>query len=413
MGLLMPTTFPETVLSVAGVMDYLQAVIEQDEQLYQVWITGEVSSAHSHASGLFFTLQDLESSASLNGVVWKSQVGQLVATPQVGEQLLVLGRIRIYASRSQFQLVTWQCLPAGEGLRSLRLQQLRARLEAEGLFDPTRKRPLPSHPQTIAVVTSPQAAAWGDIQRTLKRCYPGLHVLFSAAVVQGEQAPASIVKAIARVVRDGRAEVVVLSRGGGAKEDLACFNDERVVRAIATCPIPVIAGIGHQRDESLADLVADVCAHTPTAAAALAVPVLADLVMAHRDRQGRLVSLVQARVQRSSDRLTRLQQQLRPALIQRQFAQEQQYLHSLRQRLLSGGRQRLAQAQQHCQALGQTLDALDPKAVLQRGYAVVRQERKPRARKPPVIVRSVTQVKPGDRLVIEVADGQIQVQVQS
>jgi exodeoxyribonuclease VII large subunit len=392
-------------------MDYLQTLIETDEQLYQVWIAGEVSSAHSHASGLFFTLQDPESAAALNAVVWKSQLNQLVAMPVVGEQLLVLGRIRIYASRSQFQIVAWQCLPAGEGLRSLRFQQLRARLQAEGLFDPERKRALPSHPHTIAVVTSPQAAAWGDIQRTLKRAYPGLRVLFSAAVVQGEQAPASIVKAIARVARDGRAQVLVLSRGGGAKEDLACFNDERVVRAIATCPIPVIAGIGHQRDESLADLVADVCAHTPTAAAALAVPVLADLVAAHRDRQDNLLGTVLLRLRRERDRLGRVQQQLRPVLIQRQFAQESQYLQTLRQRLLTSGRQRLTQAQQHMAALNQTLDALDPKAVLQRGYAIVRQERKPRTRKPPAIVRSTTQVKPGDRLVIDVADGQIQVQV--
>ncbi|NJN87426.1 MAG: exodeoxyribonuclease VII large subunit [Leptolyngbyaceae cyanobacterium SL_7_1] len=247
---------PDSVLSVAGLTSYIQSLLEGDGNLRQVWLTGEVSSATRHRSGLFFTLQDPDAQATINCIVWNSQLPKLMTLPSVGEQLIILGRVQVHLQRGSYQLIVWQALPAGEGLRAIRFRQLRQRLEVEGLFDVTRKRSLPPHPKTIAVVTSPQAAAWGDIQRTLKRRYPGLRVLFSPALVQGEQAPLSIVQAIHRVERDGRAEVLILSRGGGAIEDMACFNDERVVRAIADCAIPIVSGIGHQRDESLADLAA-------------------------------------------------------------------------------------------------------------------------------------------------------------
>jgi exodeoxyribonuclease VII large subunit len=194
-------------------------LLERDEQLRQVWVTGEVSSASRYRSGLFFTLQDPDAKAAINCVVWNSQIPKLATLPAPGDQLIILGKIHVHPQRGSYQLIGWQVLPAGEGLRALRYRQLRNQLEAEGLFDPQRKQSLPRHPQTIAVVTSPQAAAWGDIQRTLRRRYAGLHVLFSPALVQGDQAPASIVNAIRRVVRDGRAEVLIVSRGGGAIED--------------------------------------------------------------------------------------------------------------------------------------------------------------------------------------------------
>ncbi|NEQ99151.1 MAG: exodeoxyribonuclease VII large subunit [Cyanothece sp. SIO2G6] len=268
---------PESPVSVAGLTQYIQDLLEQDDQLRQLWVTGEVSSATQYRSGLFFTLQDPDAAAAIDCVVWRNRFSGLVTMPTVGEQVIALGQVRLHRQRGHYQLNVWQLLPGGQGLRALRQQQIRQRLAAEGLFDPTRKRSLPSHPHTIAVVTSPQAAAWGDIQRTLRQRYPGLHVLFSPALVQGVQAPDSIVQAIQRVETDGRAEVLILSRGGGATEDMDCFNDERVVRAIAHCSIPIISGIGHQRDESLADLVADVHVHTPTAAAETAAPLLTDL----------------------------------------------------------------------------------------------------------------------------------------
>lgn len=395
---------PESAISVAGLTDYIQSLLEQDDQLRQIWVFGEVSSANRHRSGLFFTLQDSEGKAAIACVVWTGQINKLATLPVPGEQIIVLGSIRIYPQRGQYQLTVWQTLPGGEGLRSLRVRQLRHRLEAEGLFAPQRKRPLPLHPQAIAVVTSPQAAAWGDIQRTLKHRYPGLHVLFSPAQVQGEQAPVSIVTAIERVVRDGRAEVLILSRGGGAAEDLDCFNDERVVRAIAQSPIPVITGIGHQRDESLADLVADVCAHTPTAAAEQVVPELGELYAEHRQRRTALNQAVNQRLETAKDRVQRLQDRLRRSRVDRQLQREQDAIALKRQQLVQAIARRFEQATVRCDLLRQKLATLDPKAVLQRGYAVARME-------DGRIARSTDELVQGQELLIQLGQGEVKVKV--
>ena len=324
--------------------------------------------------GLFFTLQDPDGGAAIKCVIWKSQLGKIAQLPKFGEQLIVLGSLRLYPARGEYQLSVWQTLPAGVGLQALRYQQLRKRLEAEGLFDSERKKPLPSHPRTIAVVTSPTAAAWGDIQKTLKQRYPGLHVLFSPATVQGEQAPNSIVKAIKRVEADLRAEVLILSRGGGAVEELACFNDERVVRVVAECPIPVITGIGHQRDESLVDLVADRKVHTPTAAAELVVPAIAELYSQHQERVAILREVTGDFHASAADRLQLIENRLRRLGLDRKVEQELQILNWKRRRLLQGTTLQLQQSSGHVEMLKQKLATLDPKAVLKRGYAVVRQE---------------------------------------
>lgn len=396
---------PDTALSVAGLTAYIQSLIEQDDQLRQVWLTGEVSSATRYRSGLFFTLQDPDAKATIQCVVWNSQLHKLTTLPAPGEQLILLGRVHVQPHRGSYQLIVWQALPAGEGLRALRSRQLKDRLEAEGLFDPERKRPIPTHPQTVAVVTSPQAAAWGDIQRTLKRRYPGLRVLFSPALVQGDQAPASIVSAIARVERDRRADVLILSRGGGAIEDMVCFNDEEVVRAIANCSIPVIAGIGHQRDESLSDLAADVMAHTPTAAAEQAVPCLSDLYELHHDRLQSLNLAVLQYLSVEHDRLSGLRDRISRLKLDRSLKQEAQVVSWLRQRLIQSTQRRFQTAEQHCQMLQEKLTTLDPAAVLKRGYAVVRSESG--------IVRSTDDVHTGENLTIQLGKGQIGVTVTS
>ncbi len=395
---------PEAALSVTGLTDYIQELLEQDDQLRQVWVTGEVSSASQHRSGVFFTLQDPDSKASIQCVVWTSQLGKLVQLPVSGEQLIILGSIRVYPQRGQYQLSVWQALPAGEGLQALRYRQLRNRLEAEGLFDEQRKRPLPTHPQIIAVVTSPQAAAWGDIQRTLRRRYPGLRVLLSPAQVQGELAPASIVDAVNRVEQDGRAQLLILSRGGGASEDLACFNDERVVRAIAQCSIPVLTGIGHQRDESLSDLVADAYAHTPTAAAELAVPELASLYAEHQQRQRDLSNAVNQVLESSHNQLQRFKERLQRLPLERQLRDERKAIAQKRQQLIQCTSRRFSQASQHCEFLRQKLATLDPENVLKRGYAVVRMENG-------TIARSTAQLVRGQELQIQLGEGEVKVKV--
>ncbi|NWF58781.1 MAG: exodeoxyribonuclease VII large subunit [Fischerella sp.] len=395
---------PDTAVSVSGLTDYIRLLLEQDEQLRQIWVIGEVSSANHHRSGLFFTLQDPDGGAAIKCVVWNGQLPKLMQMPTVGEQLIVLGSIRLYPARGEYQLSVWQALPAGVGLQALRYQQLRNRLEAEGLFDPQRKRSLPLHPQTIAVVTSPTAAAWGDIQKTLKQRYPGLRILFSPAIVQGEQAPESIVKAIQRVERDGRAEVLILSRGGGAVEELACFNDERVVRAVANCSIPVITGIGHHRDESLVDLVADESVHTPTAAAERVVPALADLYNLHWQRVVGLQQVVHRELDSAENQLQGLRERLQRLRLDKQLQQQMQALTWRRQQLMQVTTSKFQQATQHLEMLRQKLVTLNPKAVLQRGYAVVRQENG-------IIVRNATEVAIGQELLIQLGQGEVIVKV--
>jgi exodeoxyribonuclease VII large subunit len=394
----------DTALSVSGLTDYIRLLLEQDEQLRQVWVTGEVSSTNNHRSGLFFTLQDPDRPAGIKCVVWNSQLPKLAQIPVPGEQIIILGSIRLYPQRGEYQLSVWQILPAGVGLQALRYQQLKNRLLAEGLFDAQRKRSLPTHPQTIAVVTSPTAAAWGDIQKTLKQRYPGLHVLFSPATVQGEQAPESIVKAIERVDSDGRAEVLILSRGGGAVEELACFNDERVVRSLASCSIPIITGIGHQRDESLADLVADICVHTPTAAAERVVPALLELYTEHRQRVVALHEAVHDFGENAENKLQVLRNRLQRLRLDRQVEQEARQLSWKRQQLLQVTMGRSQQARQYLELLRQKLATLDPKAVLQRGYAVVRRE-------DGAIARAAVELEVGQDLVIQLGQGEVKVKV--
>ena len=368
------TSTTNQVIGVAGLTDYLKLLLEEDERLRKIWVMGEVSSARNHRQGCFFTLQDTEGSAAINCVVWKSQLSKLSAVPEVGEQVTVLGQIRLYPKRGAYQLTVWQVLPAGEGLQALRYKQLRARLAAEGVFDAERKRPLPQYPKTLAVITSAQAAAWGDIQRTLVQRNPGIEVLLSPATVQGAQAPASIVKAMRRVVADGRAEVVLLARGGGASEDLACFDDERVVMAVAASPVPVITGIGHQRDESLSDLAADVCAHTPTAAAERAVPSLDDLYGEQVQYLQRVGQVLAGRLQGAKQEMRSLQTRLQRLRLDRQVAAQQKEINWLQQQLIASLNQRLQLAQYQHQILNEKLATLDPAAVLKRGYAVVRAE---------------------------------------
>ncbi|MEO0350173.1 MAG: exodeoxyribonuclease VII large subunit [Cyanobacteria bacterium P01_A01_bin.15] len=391
-------------VSVAGVTEYIQLLLEGDDHLRNIWVIGEVSSARQHGSGCFFSLQEADGSATLNAVVWRSQLPKLSVIPKMGEQVVVLGQLKVYPKRGTYQLTTWQVLPAGAGLQALRYRQLRQRLASEGLFEPEYKRPLPMFPHCIAVVTSPQAAAWGDIQQTLNQRHPGLQVLLSPAIVQGEQAPGSIVKAIGRVESDGRAEALLLGRGGGAVEDLVCFDDERVVRAIATCSIPVITGIGHERDESLADLVADVCAHTPTAAAEQVVPSLGDLRNHQAQLLRRLAQLVGTRLYQQKTELRQLELRLQRLHPERHLRQVQQ-AHTWRtQRLIKALEQRLQTSRSQHQLWREKLATLDPAAVLRRGYGLVKQSSGD-------IVTQASDLSPGDAISLRLGDGQVEAEV--
>jgi exodeoxyribonuclease VII large subunit len=396
-----PTTslYPQIdPISIDTLTDHIAQALLSTPELRHVWVSGEVSSASHHPSGIYFTLKDPQGKASVPAVVWKSQVPELDEKPTVGTQVLAFGKISVYAPHGKYQFQVQQILPLGEGLQALRLQRLKQQLSTEGLFDLERKQPLPVHPQTIAVVTAPTAAAWGDIQRVLLSRYPGVKVLLSPATVQGDAAPRLIARAIDRVLADGRAEVLILARGGGATEDLSCFNSEIVARAVADCALPVVTGIGHERDESLADLAADLRSATPTAAASMVVPVITDLVEEHLARVDRLRVAVQRRVNVQRSELEALRSRFDRVRPDKLVAVEIDRLAGLRRRLRFAVVGRMEMAQQEQLRLRERSKALDPHLVLQRGYALVRRENQE-------VVRDGDDLVTGDELRIQFGQG--------
>ncbi|MEJ2759898.1 MAG: exodeoxyribonuclease VII large subunit, partial [Anaerolineales bacterium] len=239
--------------------------------MQDIWIRGEISNLSLPKSGhMYFTLKDAQ--ASIRCVMWRSQVSRLLNLPQEGEAVEVHGSVSVYEAGGQYQLYADQIRPAGEGQLYQEFLKLKNKLEAEGLFDPDRKRPIPAAPKVVGVVTSPTGAAIRDMLNTLRRRYPLTAVVLAPASVQGESAPAEVAAAILRLNEYAHPDVILVGRGGGSIEDLWAFNSELVARAIAASPAPVISGVGHETDFTIADFVADLRAPTPTAAAELASP---------------------------------------------------------------------------------------------------------------------------------------------
>ncbi|MBA4398844.1 MAG: exodeoxyribonuclease VII large subunit [Anaerolinea sp.] len=321
-----------------------------------------------------------------------------------GQAVEAHGAISLYERDGQYQLYIDSLRLAGEGWLYQEFLRLKARLEADGLFDEARKRPVPAFPQRIGIVTSATGAALQDILNTLNHRYPLAEVILSPAPVQGDDAPPRLVRALQRLEAAGP-DVILMVRGGGSLEDLWAFNDERVVRAIVACSVPVITGIGHETDFTLADFAADLRAPTPTGAAVLATPDAADLRTALGSKLLHLDSAVAALL--ASNRRDSADMEMRLARLspQRKVQEDRQRLDELTERTLRGlaAGHRLRRAR--VDGLASRLQALSPLAVLQRGYAVVRG---PDGR----ILQSVQQVKPGDAIAARLKDGELSAQVQ-
>ena len=263
------------ILTVSELTEEIKGLLEG--KYASVWVRGEVSNFRPAASGHFyFTLKD--ESSQIRAVMFKTQSRFLKFRPEDGMRLMAWGRISVYTQRGEYQIIVDTMEPEGFGSLMAAFEQLKNRLAAEGLFDPAKRRPLPRFPRTVGVVTSPKGAAIRDIIRTIGRRWPATGVLLSPTVVQGEHAPASIVEALERLCRAKDVAVVIVGRGGGSIEDLWAFNDERVVRAVAGCPIPVVSAVGHETDVTLTEFPVDVGASTPTAAAEIVVPDWRDLL---------------------------------------------------------------------------------------------------------------------------------------
>lgn len=388
------------VWTVGELTRHIRNLLEGDLSLRNVWLRGEISNLSRPASGhLYFSLKD--AGASLKCVMWRSSVEFLGWQPEHGAQVLARGRISVYPQGGVYQLYVDELHPAGVGDLHAQFEELRERLRAEGLFELERKRPLPPFPRLLGVVTSPQAAALRDVLQVLRRRWPLVKVLLAPTLVQGDMAPPQIVAALRALDARDDVDLILLVRGGGSLEELWAFNDEGVARAIAACRHPIVCGVGHETDFTIADFTADVRASTPTAAAELAVPDQADLrrrVRAHAvqveeqvlrrlaearqslEREGRSLARLspRGRIEAERQRLDELSRRASQAL-----------LHSLALRRAALGR---ARAQ---------MLALSPQATLERGYAIVRRE------DTGVVVRSVQQAQAGDDLRIQVQDGEL------
>lgn len=417
-------------------------------QFQTLWLQGEVSNFVAAASGhWYFSLKD--SGAQVKCAMFKMANRNSSFRPQNGQQVLIRARISVYEPRGEYQLLAEFIESAGAGLLKQQFEQLKAKLQAEGLFDPALKKPLPAQVQRVGVITSPTGAAVRDIVTVLKRRAPGIEVIIYPSQVQGDTAAAQLRNMLSTAIRRDEVDVLIIGRGGGSLEDLWCFNDELLCRAVAACPIPIVSAVGHEIDFALTDFVADVRAPTPSAAAELVSPdqshllerisrLRSALIQAQRARMQqvapKLINLSQRllalhpkrRLEQQQQRLDELQlrltggikRQLQQASQQLQFAdkslrqltplkalkQQQQHILQLEQRLKQAQQQQLKQQKQRLAQLSSQLNAVSPLATLARGYSITFDDKQN-------LVTSVAQVSKDQAISVRLADGTLAAQV--
>jgi exodeoxyribonuclease VII large subunit len=367
--------------------------------LRDVWVEGEVSNFTQASSGhCYFTLKD--ASAQIRCVMWRNDANRQSQLPADGALVLGHGRVGVYEVRGLYQLYVDQIRPAGVGELYRRFEHLKSRLEAEGLFAQERKRSVPDFPQLIGVVTSPTAAALRDILHVLSRRFPLAKVLVSPTPVQGDAAPPHIVAAIEALNDRKDVDVIIVARGGGSLEELWAFNEEAVARAVAASSIPVICGVGHETDFSLADLAADVRAPTPSAAAELAVPSQTEVRSQLQERLTTLSATLSNIIEQHAWRVAEQSRALKHLSPATQLAQARQRVDDLVGRGARAVRHELSLRCERLKGLSGRLTGTSPMGTLGRGYAIVRSHRTN------AVVRSKELVEPGDSVGIRVSDGE-------
>ncbi len=399
-----PSLFASAQWTVSSLTKYIRDQIESDVTLQDVWVEGEISNLSRPASGhIYFTLKD--AGASLRSVMWKTSAMRLNLALQDGMAVAAHGKIGVYEVSGQYQLYADQIRPVGEGALYQEFLRLKAWLESEGLFDPERKRPIPEFPKHIGIVTSATGAAVRDMLTAIRRRLPLVEVILAPAPVQGDDAPPKIVEAIQSLNQLApQPDVILLARGGGSIEDLWAFNDEHVVRAVASSEVPVICGVGHETDFTLSDFAADLRAPTPTAAAELATQTTAfDLSQTLQSISGNLSSFLFDFLDDRKSEIGSLSSSLKFFSPARRIQSDRQRLDELSHRVEAGEAHRLALEASQLAGLGKRLETLNPLQVLARGYAVVTR------RRDGLLIRKVAQAKDGVR--VRVSDGEFDAEV--
>lgn len=389
--------------SVAELSSYIRQMFEIDNRLQDIWVTGEISNMTRASSGhWYFTLKDSQS--QLKCAMWRSSAERQSFVPQNGDAVTAHGRVSVYEPRGEYQLYADIIRPVGIGDLYARFEQLKARLESEGLFDIERKRPIPAFPRQIGVVTSPEAAAFQDIQNVLRRRFPLVEVILSPTPVQGDSAPPQIVAALERLNTHTLVDVILLCRGGGSLEDLWAFNDERVARAVAASRIPVITGVGHETDFTIVDFVSDLRAPTPSAAAELATPDIDDLREGVRAMKDIINSLTQGHLADLRTSLAAAQRTLGHLSPAWRIATLRQRIDDWNMRLGGDQRKHISLLHERLKSREAALNAANPQAILARGYAIVSSGGQR--------IKSTGEVHPGDGITIQLHDGEIKARVE-
>ncbi len=382
------------VLSVGELMSGLNGLLE--DSVGRVWVSGEISGLKRPSSGhLYFTLKD--DVGQIRAALFRSAAGRIPFTLEDGLEVVLYADVQIYEARGDLQLIVRQVEPRGRGALQLAFEQLKQRLAAEGLFETARKRALPAHPRRIGVVTSITGAALRDVIQVSGRRSPATPILIAPTRVQGDGAEHEIAAALRAVASQPDVDVVLLVRGGGSLEDLWCFNTEVVARAIAACPVPVLAGVGHETDFTIADLVADERAPTPSAAALQALPDRMSLSRNLERDWRRLGNALQRQLQRLRHALNREREALRMLSPAARLASQRRRMVSAHRALRAAMRLQRERHRARLARLAAQLDGLSPLAVLGRGYALVRRERDG------VIVRGADQVVVGESIHVRLA----------
>ncbi len=396
---------PQPTFTVSELTIKLRALIEDEPSFQSLWVQGEVSNFSRPQSGhWYFTIKD--EGAELRCVMWRGMAANQAYVPTDGEAIEVHGSLSVYEARGQYQVYADEIRPAGQGALYQQFLKLKGQLDAEGLFAPEHKQPIPTRPSRIGVITSPTGAALHDILDTLRRRYPLAEIVLAPAAVQGPRAPAELLQALKNLETLGNLDLIILARGGGSIEDLAAFNDEALARAIFNCPIAIISGVGHETDFSISDFVADLRAPTPTAAAELATPSLDETLGELADQRGRLQTTIVSLLQ---DIRWALQSQ-RHAIERRsplaRIANERGRLDQISQQLVFALRRGMDQRRAMLAGQSARIETLNPRKVLERGYSVVSDETGN-------VIASRKRAKAGQPINIEVVDGSYQAEIKA
>lgn len=395
--------------SVGQLNEYIKMLLEGNPNLNDIWVQGEISGAKLYSSGhLYFSLKDSDS--VISAVMFKSSMMRMEFEPENGMKVVAHGRVSAYPPRGQYQFIVDRMIPDGAGALAVAFEQLKARLGAEGLFDPARKRPLPAHPRRIGVVTSPSGAAVHDIIRVAKKRCPSTEILIFPSLVQGAEAPAYLRGGIQyfNAVKDDPeqgVDLIIIGRGGGSAEDLWGFNDERLARTVAASEIPVVSAVGHEVDFTICDFVADLRAATPSAAAELSLPDKGDLTRQVQSLTTRLNAAQTTRLRRYRTQLDRLSAARVLTSPEGVYRLRRETVTALEKRLNLSVSRHLGRKRQSMERVTASLGALNPLAVLSRGYALVQTE----AGK---VIPAAAELKAGDRVSLRFADGIAKVAVE-